>query len=125
MSLRIDSALDETDPLEAKGLAELDRITYPVRKFLKTLDVKYSFQDPPHSPRSATLVVRDYPLPDDRDHLVASVRSFLVDHGFQPHGELHVKVIDRVTLIVSFPYVDTNDGHKNRPAIRIAYQLSP
>jgi hypothetical protein len=95
----------------------LDKIVYPVRKLLKTTDTKYSFQDPPHSPRSTTLVVRGYPLPDDRDHLVTTVRSFLVDNGFNPHGELHVKVIDRVTLIVSFPYVDTNDGHKNRPAI--------
>jgi hypothetical protein len=110
---------DETDPRESEGLAELDRITYHVRKLLKVSGISYSFQDPPHSKRSATLVLRSAEV-----NLPQPVEDDLISVGFVRELNYLYKFTDNgIQLIVAFPRVDTQDGKKDRLAIRMAYQL--
>lgn len=104
---------DESDPREMRGRAEVDRVVYHLRHVLKSQNVPYSFQSPPSSKRSSTLVFREGGRPNIVDNLP----------GFQRSANTMVRVIDDVQVIVSFPLVDTQDGHTGRQAIRVSYQL--
>jgi hypothetical protein len=109
---------EETHPSDSYGLEEIDRVTYDLRKVLKSLGMKFSFQSPPFSRQSTTLVLRS-------DGDLTKVKSHVsLNLGFRSDdlGRSFWKSLDGMDLIITFPLVSTSDGKSNRLAIRIAYQ---
>lgn len=110
----------ETDPREARGLEEVDRVIYPLRKFLKSKDYQYQFQSPSFSPSSSTLVCYD-PLD------TTIVRGFFEGIGMNGTPitkSIPVNDIDGLSMIVIYAHITRVNVHgEDRPAIRIAYEL--
>ena len=109
---------EETHPADSRGLEEIDRVTYEMRRVLKKLGIKFSFQSPPFSRQSTTLVLRDGADLTEVKSYASTALGFKSDD----QGRSFWKSMHGIDLIITFPLVSTRDGNLNRLAIRIAYQ---
>jgi len=104
---------------DARGLEEVDRVVYPLRKMFRKVGAKYQFQSPPFSRESVTLVGREnFPLTD--------ITALLESIGFSgaplrktiPLVSSSHRMIEVVANIVRL------DVHGvERMAVRVAYKL--